>query len=190
MLISLVIAVSSQQHQPWFRGSNFEAPNAERRTRSEKLDALFLQKVERWASRREVTVCPRQVTSGDDTGRKHWGSDAVEWARRLMWRMSVARNQRGALTQAGAGIAASRRKSSDFARPFVSLAERPSSALETSTSDPWESIMSRFLARATAVAALAALVSGCALTTRHSTVQELKYNPGATTIERSPSTGS
>ncbi len=38
--------------------------------------------------------------------------------------------------------------------------------------------MSRFLARATAVAALAALVSGCALTTRHSTVQELKYNPG------------
>jgi hypothetical protein len=41
-----------------------------------------------------------------------------------------------------------------------------------------ESIMSRFLARVTAVAALAALGSGCALTTRHSTVQELKYNPG------------
>ena len=38
--------------------------------------------------------------------------------------------------------------------------------------------MSRFLARVTAVAALAALVPGCALTTRHSTVQELKYNPG------------
>ncbi|HEY6617491.1 MAG TPA: hypothetical protein VIZ32_23345, partial [Vicinamibacterales bacterium] len=87
-----------------------------------EVDALFLQKVERWASRREVTVCPRQVTSGDDTLRKHWRSDAAKWARRLMTRMSVARNQRGALTQAGAGIAASRRKSSDFARPFVSLA--------------------------------------------------------------------
>jgi hypothetical protein len=32
--------------------------------------------------------------------------------------------------------------------------------------------------RATAAAALTVLVSGCALTTRSPTVQELKYNPG------------
>ena len=37
--------------------------------------------------------------------------------------------------------------------------------------------MPRLLARAAAAAALALLVSGCALTTRR-TVQELKYNPG------------
>ena len=36
----------------------------------------------------------------------------------------------------------------------------------------------QILSRATAAAALAILVSGCALTTRHSTVQEIKYNPG------------
>ena len=38
--------------------------------------------------------------------------------------------------------------------------------------------MPRLLTRVAAAAALAALVSGCALTTRRSTVQELKYNPG------------
>jgi hypothetical protein len=38
--------------------------------------------------------------------------------------------------------------------------------------------MRGLLIRATAAAALTLLVSGCALTTRHSTVQELKYNPG------------
>jgi hypothetical protein len=38
--------------------------------------------------------------------------------------------------------------------------------------------MSRFLTRVAAAATLAVLVSGCALTARRSTVQELKYNPG------------
>jgi len=38
--------------------------------------------------------------------------------------------------------------------------------------------MRGLLSRATAAAALTILVSGCALTTRHSTVQEIKYNPG------------
>ena len=38
--------------------------------------------------------------------------------------------------------------------------------------------MRGLITRATAAAALTLLVSGCALTTRHSTVQELKYNPG------------
>ena len=37
--------------------------------------------------------------------------------------------------------------------------------------------MPKLLARATAAAALALLVSGCALSTRR-TVQEIKYNPG------------
>jgi hypothetical protein len=34
------------------------------------------------------------------------------------------------------------------------------------------------LIRVTAAAALTVFVSGCALTARHATVQELKYNPG------------
>jgi hypothetical protein len=38
--------------------------------------------------------------------------------------------------------------------------------------------MRRLLLRASAAMAVTILVSGCALTTRHSTVQELKYNPG------------
>ena len=38
--------------------------------------------------------------------------------------------------------------------------------------------MPTLLARATAAAALALLVSGCALSARRSTVQEIKYNPG------------
>jgi hypothetical protein len=38
--------------------------------------------------------------------------------------------------------------------------------------------MPRLLTRVAAAATLAVLVSGCALTARRSTVQELKYNPG------------
>jgi hypothetical protein len=38
-------------------------------------------------------------------------------------------------------------------------------------------MMPKLLARATAAAALALLVSGCALSTRR-TIQEIKYNPG------------
>jgi hypothetical protein len=38
--------------------------------------------------------------------------------------------------------------------------------------------MSKVLARLTATAALTVLISGCALTTSRSTVQEIKYNPG------------
>ena len=38
--------------------------------------------------------------------------------------------------------------------------------------------MRKSLTRFGATAALTLLVSGCALTTRHSTIQELKYNPG------------
>ena len=38
--------------------------------------------------------------------------------------------------------------------------------------------MSRLLTRVAVAATLAALVSGCALTARRSTVQEIKYNPG------------
>jgi hypothetical protein len=38
--------------------------------------------------------------------------------------------------------------------------------------------MRGLLLRATAAATLTLLVSGCGLTTRHSTVQEIKYNPG------------
>ena len=38
--------------------------------------------------------------------------------------------------------------------------------------------MRRLILRASAAVAVAVLISGCALTTRHSTVQELKYNPG------------
>ena len=38
--------------------------------------------------------------------------------------------------------------------------------------------MSRLLTRLTATAALTVLISGCALTTSRSTVQEIKYNPG------------
>ena len=38
--------------------------------------------------------------------------------------------------------------------------------------------MPRLLTRVAAAATLAVLVSGCALTARRSTVQEIKYNPG------------
>ena len=38
--------------------------------------------------------------------------------------------------------------------------------------------MTRLLTRLTATAALAVMISGCALTTSRSTVQEIKYNPG------------
>lgn len=38
--------------------------------------------------------------------------------------------------------------------------------------------MTRLLTRLTATAALAVVISGCALTTSRSTVQEIKYNPG------------
>jgi predicted DNA-binding ribbon-helix-helix protein len=85
--------------------------------------------------------------------------------------MSVARNQRGALTQAGAGIAASRRKSTRF-RAAIRVCGFPG-ATGTKETD-----MSRLLTRVAVAATLAALVSGCALTARRSTVQEIKYNPG------------
>ena len=38
--------------------------------------------------------------------------------------------------------------------------------------------MSKLFTRLTATAALTVLISGCALTTSRSTVQEIKYNPG------------
>jgi len=75
---------------------------------------------------------------------------------------AVARNQRGALTQAGAGIAASRRKFVDFARPLLSLG---GSMLRTTT-------------RLAASLVLALTMSGCALAVRNPSVAELKYNPG------------
>jgi hypothetical protein len=76
---------------------------------------------------------------------------------------AVARNQRGALTQAGAGIAAPRRKSVDFARPF--FAERGTPMRST-------------LLRLTTVTALAAALTGCGLGVRNAHVADLKYNPG------------
>jgi hypothetical protein len=76
---------------------------------------------------------------------------------------SVARNQRGALTQAGAGIAASRRTLVDFARPFVSLEE---------------TFMRTIATRAAVLVALAATLSGCALTTKRPSIAELKSDPG------------
>jgi hypothetical protein len=92
--------------------------------------------------------------------------------------MSVARNQRGALTQAGAGIAASRRTLVDFARPLLSvLAQRPACSQGA--------ILRRFItmgttgfARLGSVLAIAITLSGCALTVRRPSVAELKYNPG------------
>jgi hypothetical protein len=39
-------------------------------------------------------------------------------------------------------------------------------------------IMTRLLTRLTATVGLAVFISGCALTTSRSTVQEIKYNPG------------
>jgi hypothetical protein len=88
--------------------------------------------------------------------------------------MSVARNQRGALTQAGAGIAASRRNSRRFRAAIcvsTRVHRRPVVTLNT------EMHMKRLLTRAAAALAIATLVSGCALSSRR-TVQELKYNPG------------
>ena len=49
-----------------------------------------------------------------------------KWARGLMMSMSVARNQRGALTQAGAGIAASRRKLGRFRAAICVSGREPS----------------------------------------------------------------
>ena len=73
---------------------------------------------------------------------------------------SVARSQRGALTQAGAGIAASRRKLADFARPFVSSGEMK---------------VLKLIPRVAVPLAIVALLGGCAART---SVAELKYNPG------------
>jgi hypothetical protein len=92
-----------------------------------------------------------------------------------MMGMSVARNQRGALTQAGAGIAASRRKSVDFARLFLSL---PIARRKSAISVRGGIIMRRLFTRVAAPMAMVALLSGCALAVRTPTVQELKYNPG------------
>jgi hypothetical protein len=71
---------------------------------------------------------------------------------------AAARNQRGALTQAGAGIAASRRNSGDFAR--LSSCRRPS-----------------MLARFNVLAVAAVLLSACGMNT-HPRIADIRYNPG------------
>ena len=75
------------------------------------------------ASGAEVTVLSAFRDALCRSAAKTQGFRAASRARELMKRMSVARNQRGALTQAGAGIAASRRTLVDFARPFLSVQE-------------------------------------------------------------------
>jgi hypothetical protein len=110
----------------------------------------------------------------------------------LMRLLSAARNQRGALTQAGAGIAASRRSSGDFARSFigargpslklVSLARAtPARSVPLATKgmrvlhrpQGEDSMIKRFAPLAFALA----LLAGCALSS-HPKIAELKYNPG------------
>jgi hypothetical protein len=86
--------------------------------------------------------------------------------------MSVARNHRGALTQAGAGIAASRLQLNPISRGHSCL----QAFIAGDNAEKRD--MPRLVTRVAMAATLAALVSGCALTTRRPTVQELKYNPG------------
>jgi hypothetical protein len=74
---------------------------------------------------------------------------------------AVARNQRGALTQAGAGIAASRQQVGRFRAAVFYLGDA----------------MIRTLIRLVALSALTVTLSACALHGRPS-IAELKYNPG------------
>jgi hypothetical protein len=80
-----------------------------------------------------------------------------------MYGSAVARNQRGALTQAGAGIAASR-----LARWSIS---RGHCCFQGIT-------MKTFAVRLATSLALALMLSGCALAVRRPSIAELKYNPG------------
>jgi hypothetical protein len=90
----------------------------------------------------------------------------------LMSTCAVARNQRGALTQAGAGIAASRLASWSISRGHCCL-QRPF-ARERELHR--EGLMSRTVfVRVFAALALAVSLSACA--TRQ-TIADIKYNPG------------
>ena len=77
------------------------------------------------ASGGEVSVLSAFRDGGPRMHAKSRGFCDGKWARELMMSMSVARNQRGALTQAGAGIAASRRKSARFRAAFCVSGLKP-----------------------------------------------------------------
>jgi hypothetical protein len=82
-----------------------------------------------------------------------------------MYWLSAARSQRDALTQAGAGIAVSRRKSGDSARWF----RKHASCIPAGSEEE--------MVRTLAPLALAfALLAGCA--TGHPRIADLKYDPG------------
>ena len=105
-------------------------------------------------------------------------------ARDLMWTAAVARNQRGALTQAGAGIAASRRKSGRF-RAAIRVSARIAAEWLPHAGGaggyqllPGEIAMTRLMSRFAAAVLLAGSLSGCSLALGSPTVAELKYNPG------------
>jgi hypothetical protein len=97
----------------------------------------------------------------------------IERVRVLMQRVSAARDQRGALTQAGAGIAAPRRFTGDFARLLLSLV-RDRLSHERCTFNAWEESMTKKLIPLTLAAGL---LAGCALTSNPK-IADIKYNPG------------
>jgi hypothetical protein len=83
----------------------------------------------------------------------------------------------GCVTQAGAGIAVSRRNSGDFARPFDWLRTMPSH-VERPFFDTLIDRRGGEMIRKFAPLMLAAgLLGGCALSS-HPRIAELKYNPG------------
>src|SRR5215203_3406673 len=87
---------------------------------------------------------------------------------------AVARNQRGALTQAGAGIAASRLARWSISRGHCCLRAH---LRHVPSGDVRGHIMFKLsLGRLAIPLALVLLVSGCAL--RSPSIAELKYNPG------------
>ena len=88
-----------------------------------------------------------------------------------MWSCAVARNQRGALTQAGAGIAASRLARWSISRGYSILAG------EFWSLQRFEVTMAHTLpARFGAALALTLMAFGCAA--GRPSIAELKYNPG------------
>src|SRR5262245_22831321 len=102
----------------------------------------------------------------------------------MLW-SPVARNQRGALTQAGAGIAASRRKSDRFraairvSGPQATRSGCPTLANAGRLLTPrGRVIMTRLMSRFVIVALLAGSLSACSLALHNPSVAELKYNPG------------
>jgi hypothetical protein len=91
--------------------------------------------------------------------------------------MAVARNQRGALTQAGAGIAASRRKSGRF-RAAIRVSGDVRGPIDRPGRQAEGTPMRNHIIRIITAIVLAVSLSGCALTARRTSVAELKYNPG------------